>query len=105
MLAEALARVALDDRTAFAMLYEATSAQLFGVILRIQTDRAHAEGCLQDVCINIWRAAQGFDDERAPPLTWLASIARNCAIDSLRRRKTGVSTAPPLPPCRSATPS
>jgi len=91
-LAQALARVALGDRAAFATLYQATSASLFGVILRINSDRAQAEDLLQDIFVNIWRAAQGFDATRSQPMTWLTSIARNRAIDSLRRRKTEVST-------------
>jgi len=84
-LAELLARVALGDRQAFAALYRDTSAHLFGVILRIHPHRAQAEDLLQDVFISVWRAAQGFDALRSQPLTWLTSIARNRAIDSLRR--------------------
>ena len=91
-LAATLSRVALGDRAAFAQLYQLSSAQMFGVILRINTDRAQAEDILQDCFVNIWRAAQSFDAARAQPMTWLTSIARNRAIDSLRRRKTEVST-------------
>ena len=91
-LAAALSRVALGDRAAFAQLYQLSSAQLFGVILRINTDRAQAEDILQDCFVNIWRAAQSFDAARAQPMTWLTSIARNRAIDSLRRRKTEIAT-------------
>jgi RNA polymerase sigma-70 factor, ECF subfamily len=91
-LAELLGRVALGDRAAFGTLYNASSAHLFGVILRINPDRGHAEDILQDIFVNIWRAAQGFDPARAQPMTWLISIARNRAIDSLRRRKTQIAT-------------
>lgn len=87
-----LARTALGDRVAFAALYRATSAHLFGVILRINHDRAQAEELLQDIYVNIWRAAGSFDAARAQPMTWLISIARNRAIDSLRRAKTDVKT-------------
>ena len=87
-----LARTALGDRVAFAALYRATSAPLFGVILRINHDRAQAEELLQDIYVNIWRAAGSFDAARAQPMTWLISIARNRAIDSLRRAKTDVKT-------------
>ena len=55
-------------------------------------DRAQAEDTLQECFVNIWRAAQGFDPARAQPMTWLTSIARNRAIDSLRRRKAEVVT-------------
>jgi len=84
-LSQLLARSGLGDRAAFARLYEATSAHLFGVLLRIQRDRALAEDLLQEVYVSVWKAAAGFDAARAQPLTWLTSIARNKAIDSLRR--------------------
>ncbi len=87
-LARLLARVGLADRAAFAALYQRTSAQLLGVVLRIQRDRALAEDVLQEVFVNIWRAAGSFDPVRSQPMTWLASVARNRAIDSLRRRET-----------------
>ena len=87
-----LARTALGDRAAFAALYRASSAHLFGVILRINRDRSQAEEILQDIYVNIWRAAGSFDAARAQPMTWLVSIARNRAIDSLRRAKTDVKT-------------
>jgi RNA polymerase sigma-70 factor (ECF subfamily) len=87
-LARLLARVGLADRAAFATLYQRTSAQLLGVVLRIQRDRALAEDVLQEVFVNIWRAADSFDPVRSQPMTWLASVARNRAIDSLRRRET-----------------
>lgn len=82
-----LARTAIGDRAAFAELYRATSAQLFGVVLRVNRDRAQAEEVLQEVYVNVWRSAAGFHAEHGQPLTWLVSIARNRAIDSLRRQQ------------------
>jgi len=93
-----LARTGLGDRAAFATLYEQTSAHLLGVVMRIQRDRALAEDILQEVFVNVWRAAQSFDAAQSQPLTWLTSVARNRTIDSLRRAhvqpqlKTNVST-------------
>lgn len=87
-----LSRVALGDRQAFAALYEDTRATLFGVILRITVDRSLAEDVLQEVFVNVWRSAQSFDAQRSQPLTWLTSVARHRAIDSLRRRKAEPAT-------------
>ena len=87
-LSRLLARSGLGDRAAFATLYERTSPHLFAVILRINRDRAQAEDILQEVYVNVWRAAQSFDASQSQPLTWLTSIARNRAIDSLRRAQT-----------------
>lgn len=87
-LSQLLARTGLGDRAAFASLYEQTSSHLLGVVLRIHRDRAQAEDILQEVYVNVWRAAQSFDAAQSQPLTWLTSIARNRAIDSLRRTNT-----------------
>jgi RNA polymerase sigma-70 factor (ECF subfamily) len=84
-LAQLLARSALGDRDAFRRVYESSSGHLFAVILRIQRDRDLAEDLLQEVYVNAWKAAGSFDAQRAQPLTWLTQIARNKAIDSLRR--------------------
>ncbi|MDP9044766.1 MAG: sigma-70 family RNA polymerase sigma factor [Pseudomonadota bacterium] len=87
-LSRLLAQAGLGDRGAFAAVYEQTSAHLLGVVLRIHRDRAQAEDILQEVYVNVWRAAQSFDAAQSQPLTWLTSIARNRAIDSLRRTQT-----------------
>jgi RNA polymerase sigma-70 factor, ECF subfamily len=91
-LASLLGRIGLGDRAAFAALYRATSPHLFGVVLRINPDRGQAEDVLQEIYVNVWRSAAGFDAARAQPMTWLTSIARHGAIDSLRRAKARVQT-------------
>ena len=87
-LAQLLAHAGLGDRKAFARLYDRTSGHLLAVVLRIQRDRAQAEDLLQEVYVSVWKAASGFDAARSQPLTWLTHIARNRAIDSLRRAQT-----------------
>lgn len=87
-LSRLLARASLGDRAAFATLYQRTSSHLLAVVLRINRDRAQAEDILQEVYVNVWRAASSFDAAQSQPLTWLTSIARNRAIDSLRRSST-----------------
>jgi RNA polymerase sigma-70 factor (ECF subfamily) len=81
-----MARVARGDRGAFADLYSATSAKLFGIIVRILRRRDVAEDVLQDVYVKIWQKAAEFDRDRASPVTWMATIARNSALDVARRR-------------------
>ena len=87
-LSQLLARAGLGDRAAFATLYDQTSSHLFAVVLRINRDRGQAEDVLQEVYVNVWRSAQSFDAAQSQPLTWLTRIARNRAIDSLRRAQT-----------------
>jgi RNA polymerase sigma factor (sigma-70 family) len=83
-LAAALVRVATGDRAALRMVYQDTSAKLFGVCLRILKDRSEAEDVLQDVYVTVWHKASSFDPGRASPITWLVAIARNRSIDRLR---------------------
>ncbi len=71
---------------AFRDFYASTSAKLFGIILRILIERGEAEDVLQEVYVTVWRKASEFDASRASPITWMATIARNRAIDRLRAR-------------------
>src|SRR5215472_7630705 len=93
-LAAALVRVAAGDRAALAIVYQDTSAKLFGVCLRILRDRSEAEDVLQDVYVTVWRKAATFDPGRASPITWLVAIARNRAIDRLRSSAVTRRTEP-----------
>ncbi|WP_091741052.1 sigma-70 family RNA polymerase sigma factor [Phenylobacterium immobile] len=81
-----MARVAEGDRAALRQLYEASSSKLFGLCLRILSDREEAEDVLQDVYVTIWRRADRFDANRASVMAWISAIARNRAIDRLRAR-------------------
>ena len=53
-LADALGRAGEGDRAAFRIVYEATSAKLLGVCLRILADRQLAEDVLQDIYLTVW---------------------------------------------------
>jgi RNA polymerase sigma factor (sigma-70 family) len=79
-------RIAGGDRAALRQLYEATSAKLFGVCLRILSDRDESEDVLQEVYLTVWRRADRFEPGRASVMTWISTIARNRAIDRLRAR-------------------
>ena len=85
-LAPAMARLAVGDRAALRELYDATRAKLFGVIVRILSDRSESEDVLQEVYLTVWRRAGAFDPERASAAAWLTTVARNRAIDRLRAR-------------------
>lgn len=85
-LAELLPRIAGGDRGALRQLYQATSAKLFGVCLRILSDKDESEDVLQEVYLTIWRRADRFEAGRASVMAWVSTIARNRAIDRLRAR-------------------
>ncbi|MDP5218831.1 sigma-70 family RNA polymerase sigma factor [Ruegeria sp. 2205SS24-7] len=82
-----IGKVALGDRAALALLYDATSGKLFGVCLRVLTDRSEAEDALQDVYLRIWAKADQYTVTGHSPMTWLITVARNLAIDRLRAKK------------------
>lgn len=82
---ELLMRVAAGDRAAFGAVYAATSAKLYGIVLRILKRRDLADEVLQETYIRIWKNAATFDPARASPITWMATIARNRALDEVRR--------------------
>lgn len=83
-----LSRAGLGDRAAFGHLYDATSAKLFGVALRVLGNRAEAEDALQEIYVKIWRNADRYQVNGLSPITWMATVARNHSIDRLRRRRS-----------------
>jgi len=80
-------RVAERDRAAFAELYQKTSAKLYGIVLRTLRRRDIAEEVLQEIYVQIWERAHQYDATRASPLGWMAVIARNRALDEVRRKR------------------
>ena len=81
-----LVQVGTGDRPAFSRVYDATSSKLYGIILRILKRRELADEVLQEVYVKIWERAADFDPTRASPITWMATIARNRALDEVRKR-------------------
>ncbi|HEY7543343.1 MAG TPA: sigma-70 family RNA polymerase sigma factor [Blastocatellia bacterium] len=77
-------RVAEGDQSALAALYDATNRVVFGLVLRILSDRSTAEEVLLDVYTQVWRQAALYDRKRGAPLAWLMTIARSRAIDRFR---------------------
>jgi RNA polymerase sigma-70 factor (ECF subfamily) len=84
-LANLLARCANGDRAAFALLYEASSAKLYGVALRILRREDWAEEILQECFVSIWAHARDYRPALAAPMTWMTSVVRNRCLDWLRR--------------------
>jgi RNA polymerase sigma-70 factor (ECF subfamily) len=80
-----LAACAQRDSAAFGRLYEATSAKLFGVAIRILRREDWAEEVLQDSYVNIWSHASKYSSALSAPMTWMTSIVRNRCLDWLRR--------------------
>ena len=79
-----LQETASNDRDAFRLLYDSSSAKLFGVILRIVKRQDLAEEILQETYLTIWNKANSYNPSLGRPLSWMMTIARNKALDTLR---------------------
>ena len=84
-LAALMARVAARDRLAFSAVYRLTHSKLYGVIARIIKRRDLAGEILQEAYVRIWERAADFDPAKGSPIAWMATIARNRALDEVRR--------------------
>jgi RNA polymerase sigma factor (sigma-70 family) len=92
-LIEWLKQVANHKPLALRQLYDATSARLFSIALRVVGNRELAEDVLQDAFVTIWRVAKDYRDSISPPMVWLGLIVRSRALDFLRRRLSDRSLA------------
>src|ERR1043165_172097 len=81
-----IARIRAGDQSAMADLYDRYAGVVYGVALRVLTSTAAAEDVVQEVFLQLWRNPQAFNADRGRLAPWLAVIARNRAIDHLRKR-------------------
>ena len=79
--------IANGDRTSFRKLYDRYDGLLFTTIDKVLNDRQDSEEVLQEVMGSLWRKAHLYHQGRGRPITWLASMARNRAIDRLRAKQ------------------
>lgn len=93
------------DREAFATLYQRTSAKIYGICLRLLGGEAEAQDVLQEAYATVWQKAHRFDPTKASPITWLAVLARNKAIDRLRRQGIGTDPIESAPEIEDENPS
>lgn len=81
-----VARARAGDTAAFAALVRRHQDRVFSFILRMLDARDEAMELTQDVFVKAWQALPGWRPE-ARFSTWLLQIARNAALDQLRRRQ------------------
>jgi len=80
-------RLRAGDESAMEQLYDRYSGIVYSVALRVLNDTGAAEDVLQEVFLQLWRNPGVFDSGRGSLGAWLAVIARNRAIDAVRKRK------------------
>lgn len=103
-----LVRVALRDETAFARVYDMLAPRVFGLVLQTVTDPPQAESVLQDVFLEVWRAAPQYAQTGQTGREWVLAIAQRRAHAAAparaeeetdagpRRRRSAADAAPPL---------
>lgn len=77
---------ATDGEAALRELYDLTSSKLYGVALRVVSNRDWAEDVIQEAYLNIWRIAGDYRASLSPPMAWMGVIVRSRALDFVRRR-------------------
>jgi len=80
-----VAALAVDEVTALEQLYERYSSLVFSIALRVLHDHTLAEDVTQEVFLRLWRQPASFDTERGRFISWISSVARNRALDELRK--------------------
>lgn len=79
-----IALTAQGDQSAFSRLYDQSSPQIYGLVLRILGQPAMAEDVTLEVYTQVWKHAHSYDRQRGTPMAWLITLARTRAIDRLR---------------------
>ncbi len=83
-LAALLKRAGRGDKDAFAELYDATSARVFGLAVRVVRDPAQAEEVAQESYLELWRGSARFDPDRGSAIAWILTIVHRKAVDRVR---------------------
>jgi len=83
-----LRRVAQHDVEAFAALYDATRARVYGLITRVLRDAGYSEETTQEVYLEVWRNAASFDSSKGSALSWLMTMAHRRAVDRVRAEQS-----------------
>jgi len=82
-----LVRLQAREESALAELYDHLAPWVLGLAERMLRDADEAEDVLSDVFLQVWSRIHQHDSRRGPLVPWVLSIARNRALDLLRRRR------------------
>ena len=83
-LAELLRRCGRGDEQAFAQLYDAMAARVFGLAKRVVRDPAQAEEVTQEAFLDIWRSSGRFDESQGHAVSWMLTVVHRKAVDRVR---------------------
>jgi RNA polymerase sigma-70 factor, ECF subfamily len=96
-----------ESRVAFEALYRESRDDVYAYVAGLLRDRSAAEEVTSQAFERAWRKRKQIDQKRGTPRAWLFGIARNAALDELRRRKRIVepesdASAPAVNPADAA---
>ncbi len=86
-LVAAVKDVPRDADLAFEELYRSSRDDLFAYVAAVLRDRSAAEDVTAAAFERAYRRRSRFSPRRGTPRAWLFGIARNAALDELRRRR------------------
>ena len=86
-----VAQIAAGDRQALSSLYELTVAQVVSIARGVLRSKEDAEEVVCDIYVHVWQNATAFDPTRGNVMAWLIIMAKNRAIDRMRKRRGSVS--------------
>jgi RNA polymerase sigma-70 factor, ECF subfamily len=82
-----LASIQSGGQDAMARFFARYSSMVYSVALRVLKDAGEAEDVVQEIFVQVWKNPGAFVLGRGSLGGWLAVVARNRAIDALRRRR------------------
>lgn len=94
-----------DVRPSFDALYRENRDAVFGYVAGLLGDRHAAEDVTALAFERAFRKRSSFKPSRGTPRAWLFTIARNAALDELRRRKRTMPLLGELPEEGTVDPS
>jgi len=80
-------RLKARDERALEELYDLLAPWVLGLAFRILQDEDEAEEVVADAFAQVWRRVDKHESDRGPLVPWILAIARNRALDALRRRR------------------
>jgi RNA polymerase sigma-70 factor (ECF subfamily) len=83
----AIARAKEGDRDAIRLLYIRYSGNVYGYLRSIVRDEKEAEDLTQHVFMKLMTVILKYEDQGIPFSGWLLRLARNVALDHLRKRR------------------
>ena len=82
-----LSDIRSGSQDAMASFFDRYSKIVYSVALRVLKDTGEAEDVMQEIFVQVWQNPGAFVSGRGSLGGWLVVVARNRAIDKLRRRK------------------